>query len=181
MAFSSTMFASIFCLNLFWKYKPENPLLPLDATRLPSISCFSLLLNLRRADFVFYDFTIFYFLESSIVFFKNVCFPFLPKFFASAISGVFHFGAPYFCLIRQSSTYTLFSAIFFPFRAIFYNRVSFCSLMTSYSTMFASVFFFNFILEIQARKPTPSFERHSASLHLLILSVFESIVQTLFF
>jgi hypothetical protein len=126
--------------------------------------------------------TLFFMISRFLIFLKALLcslkmFAFLfSKFFASARSSVFHFGAPYFCLIRQSSTYTLFSIVFFPFHAIFYNRVSFCSIMTSYSTMFAFVFFFNFILEIQARKPTPSFGRHSAFLHLLILSAFESTV-----
>jgi hypothetical protein len=123
MAFSSTMFAFVFFLNLFWKYKPENPLLPLDATRLPSIFCFSLLLNLQHADFVFYDFTISYFLESSVVFFKNVCFSF--------------FQVLCFCQIQRLP---LWSSLFLPHPPIFHLRIILCNIF-SLSLLFSTIVF----------------------------------------
>jgi hypothetical protein len=86
-----------------------------------------------------------------------------------------------FLLIHLPSTYALFSTILFPFACYFLQS---CFIPFSYGFFFNDVclyFLFKLILEIQARKPTPSFGRHSTSLHLLILSVFESIVQTLFF
>jgi hypothetical protein len=77
-----------------------------------------------------------------------------------------HYFLQYCFLLR---TISILQSCFIPFYyGFFFNNV-------------CLYFLFKLILEIQARKPTPSFGRHSTSLHLLFLSTFESTTCRLFF